>query len=214
MSGHAWSIHVHLMWEACRVLLFIGSPTGANNSATPEAQWGCLAHNTKPRPSPLGIDPKDAHFSPLEYSTELRFIAEPPVAYSAVSFAAQEWSVGCRWMVPQPDLEETHCLACSSVNGCVAHLANSFECFRHASTRVCRPLEPLYGAAVMPLQKESAFLLFGGRAAHEQAPDLLECQQKLSDKRFRFQYHHELEDKVAIGTANDTVCVLPSFLWV
>jgi hypothetical protein len=100
------------------------------------------------------------------------------------------------------------CSACADARACVGHFRETRECDSHAGTRVCRPLEPLYGAAMLPLQGESAFVLFGGRASLEQAPDLSECQQKLLDQRFRFQYHRELQGEVTVGIANDTVGVV------
>jgi hypothetical protein len=117
----------------------------------------------------------------------IRFIAEPPTKLSIWSSAPIDWNPGCFASVSAaaflPDTSLQHCLA-SMIQK---------PCFQKRMQQVCRPLEPLYGSAVLAVPGMSALIVFGGRALLSNSNDMSACKERLLPRDWRFQYHEELE---------------------
>ena len=183
------------------MLAYIGAPVDPA-LFTPASQWGCFAALPPPATPPPSRPPYAS-------GNELRFIAEPPVTFSDLTLAAPDWDAACRYPVPfaAPAVEPRDANLTS--NECEDRMDACDMCYQRRITRVCAPMEPLYGAAVLPVPGASAFLIFGGRGALEQINDLPACSQLIPENAaWRFQYHAELEPQ-ALASRNGTERALP-----
>jgi hypothetical protein len=174
----------------CRCLLYLGRPANIDSHQS-NSEWGCFTQlpPTGGRPS---IRP-----SYMSGRTTLD-IKEAPVVLSDTSYAAADWNPTCRSPVPfqPPSLPEARLDA----EQCAESMKASNDCYRMQNTRVCAPIEPWYGVAVLSVPGLSSFIAFGGRAAIEQISDLAACKQMIPpDTAWRFQYHRELEPEVLVS---------------
>ena len=177
------------------------------------SHWGCFATLPPPAAPSSGRDDYTA-------GNTLRYISELPIVLSDISVAAPDWSATCRQRVPfaKPPADTAASADASgddaaaprsrddaaalTSNACEDRMDASAPCYRMRITRVCGPLEPMYGAAVLAVPHEASLLVFGGRAALQQLNDLPACSQAVPEgSAWRFQYHRELDPQVLASSA-------------
>lgn len=172
----------------CRIMLQLGMEVASDDISTWANRWGCLKD----------ISPAVAEtINRPDFRTDntLRYIEELPLAFSSPAVALMEehaMQLSCWRRAPKQNVSVPQQDA-GSASECVAAWTASSPCFRESMTRVCAPLQPMYGAAAVAVPGLAAFIIFGGRAAVDQSDDLPACKQMLPrDMAWRFQYHREL----------------------
>lgn len=178
------------------MVLFAGRRVQAE-SHFPASEWGCFAHLSAP-----------IRNSSSQVGRTLLDIQEPPSVLSKLTAAAADWMPTCQVPVSfhKPDRGAGNLDALQ----CQDRMQADHSCFRQRRTHVCAPLEPLYGAALLPIPGRSSFIAFGGRAAVEQTGDIGACTAQLQGASWRFQYHQELESGVLLHNETDSRAILRS----
>jgi hypothetical protein len=184
----------------CRKLVYIGYAADADILPLHwnTSQWGCLAQ----LPAPSSAEDRPDY----TLDNTLRFVVEPPLIFSTLSYAFSEQSATCRYPVQAvahaSQSRERHMTS----DECKAQLESSSSCYQQQLTQVCAPMEPMYGAAVLPIPGAGSFVILGGRAALKQINDLEACKQPILDNSaWRFQYHRELEAQV-LASSDGIAC--------